>query len=188
MDRHGRMVRTIVCLVVAMSGTSALLGWMDPSPAVSLRPLTIETALHEARSVVAASPWIVGEPWERIEVLAGEPTEAIPAFLAATALRDHHHFRVELDGRLSRTTGRHRCEPAGDDACSVRVEIARPEERQAMSRAQWNSLRALITALHEAANRVDPAWLVTFDEAWAKVYGLEPGATIEVTPIDKTAI
>ena len=112
----------------------------------------------------------------------------VPAFLTATASRDQHHFRVELDGRLSSTTRQHRCEPTGDDACAVRVEIARPEERQAMSRAQWNSLRALITALHEAANRADPAWPVTFDETWAKVYGLEPGATIDITPVDKTPV
>ncbi len=188
MDRHRRMVRTIVCLVAAMSATSALLGWMDPSPAVPLRPLTIETALHEARSIVAESPWIAGEPWERIEVLAGASSEAVPAFLTATASRDRHHFRVELDGRLSSTTNRHRCEPATDDACAVRVEIARPEERQVMSRAQWNSLRALITALYEAANRANPACPVTFDETWAKLYGLEPGATINVTPIDKTPV
>jgi hypothetical protein len=161
---------------------------MDPSPAVSLRPLTIETALHEARSVVAGNLWIAGEPWARIEVLAGASNEAMQTLLTATASRDQHHFRVELDGRLSSTTRGHCNEPTGDDACALRVEIARPEGRQAMSRAQWNSLRALITALHEAANRAEPAWPVTFDATWAKVYGLEPGATIEVTPIDKTAV
>ena len=169
------MFKTLGCLVLAMTGTSTLLGWIDPSP-----PLTAETpsygaVLRAARSLVTADVAASQVEWRKVEILAGGAAPGSTTFLAATTDRPRSHFRVDLLGRITRTSRWARQQVFDDAPGTVRIEVAHRREGQAMGRAQWHGVQALVTAVDEAFESPGRGLGVHLQEEWAAVYDLEPG-------------
>ena len=158
----------------AMMGTSALLGWMDSSHPPPVRALSSEETLWLARSLVADDLAIRQQQWGSIEILAA-PATSSASFLTARADRAEHHFCVDLDGLPSRTMRWSRQVACAAPPCAVKIEVARGDGGQSMSRAQWNSVRALIAALHDAVAAEGDLFPVRLQDEWAEVYNLEPG-------------
>lgn len=176
MDTRTRMFRTLGCLVVAMTGSAAWLGWIDPSvPHVAEAP-AFDVVLRYARSLVTDNVVIRNNRWHSVEIVAGPARAVRPAFLAATSSAAEHHFRVDLNGRASRTTrwSRQEASPGGTDR--VRIQVARTKPGQPMSRAQWRCVQALITALSEGV-----VLSVHLGDEWAQTYGMKPGTLLSAT-------
>lgn len=207
MDPRTRMFKTLVCLVGSMTGTAALLAWMDPSAPLTAEAPPFEVLLGEARSLVTDDVVVLEDRWDDVEILAGPGRTASASFLTARAdiggapRNSEHHFHVDLKGRASRTPRWSRQEGSTDGKRTVSIRVMPADPDQPMSRVQWNSVRALITALSKATGRrvalrrsdlddrqdqsrpaglSTPALTVRLEEPWARVYGLEPGTVLEI--------
>lgn len=195
------MLKTLGCLAGAMTGTAVLLAWMDPSAPLTAETPPFEVLLSHARSLVTDNVVVLDDRWDDVEILAGPGRTASTSFLAARAdargarRKGDHHFQVDLEGRASRTPRWSRQEGSSRRRRTVSIRVARADPDQPMSRAQWNSVRALVTALSEAAGRtgladrpdqsrpaglLTPALTVRLAEPWANVYGIEPGTVIDM--------
>ena len=180
MHTRARTLRMLGCLAAAMTGTSALLGWMDPaSTAAYERPLA--DILADARVAVSSQSPPGAGAWQSIQVLAGPVASA--TLLAAAQNNAHSHFQIGLDGRISPTNAWFRQVDARDGRGAIRVEIVRPDRDGPMSRAQWDCVRALVTALRELPDYHQADLLVRLDSHWTDVYGLAADSPIHVGPI-----
>ncbi len=174
----------LVCLVGAMTGTSALLGWIDPSPAIRAEAPPLETVLRQARSLVTADVVIREAQWRKIEILAGPASAGSAAYLTATAYHSTYHFHVDLEGRPTRASGWSYQHSFDEQPRAVRVQVACWKPHQPMSRAQWQSVRALIAELREAIATQGMDLPVCLEQEWAEVYGLEAGTSLQITPLE----
>ncbi len=184
MDQQTRMFKTLGCLVGAMTGTAALLGWIDPSEPLPPEAPPFDVILRDAQSLVSDDVALHKDRWHAVKILAGPVTSDSPTFLAATADRSKCHFLIDDRGRTSRTARWLRQEASLSDPGTVRIQVARGGEktRQAMTRTQWRCLQALIAAVRNVAAAESAALPVRLHEEWAKAYGLEPGATLAFPP------
>lgn len=183
MDQQTRMFKTLGCLVGAMTGTAALLGWIDPSEPLLPEAPSFDAVLRDAQSLVADGVALHKDRWHAVKILAGPAGSDSPTFLAATADRSACHFLIDDAGRTSRTARWLRQEASQSDPGTVRIQVARGgETRQAMTRTQWRCLQALIAAVRNVVATESDALPVRLHEEWAKAYGLEPGATLAIPP------
>lgn len=186
MDQQTRMFKTLGCLVGAMTGTAAWLGWIDPSEPLPPEAPSFDMVLRDAQSLVADDVALHKDRWHAVEILAGPATSGTPTFLAATADRSACHFLIDDAGRTARTVRWLRQEASRSSPGTVRIQVARGERRQAMTRTQWRCLQALIAAVRKATATQNTDFPVRLHEEWAKAYGLEPGATLAIPPRDGT--
>ena len=151
MDQRTRMFKTLGCLVGAMTGTSMLLAWIDPSPGISTdeaRP--DDFIIRRARSLVTDNVDVLKDRWDNVEVFAGSARRSSAPFLTARSDKGRHHFHIDLEGRASRTSRwPHQVGSAGRRR-DVRIRVALKSPHQPMSRTQAHCVRALIIALSEA--------------------------------------
>ncbi len=190
MERPARLRNTMVCLVVAMTTTSALLGWIDPSTSLPSPPPSPEAFLPLAVQAVEAAESFGVLDWSGIEVVAGsrEPadhTVTSRSLLAATRptgvleLNEEAvcHFRVDLDGRPSASHHwiHQHVVPGEED--TIRIEVVLPSESDRMTRAQWFSVRALAAVLCDSDHPMESLPL-RLGEAWAHVYDLDAENTL----------
>jgi len=178
MDQQTRMFKTLGCLVGAMTGTAAWLGWIDPSEPLPPEAPSFDVILRDAQSLVADDVALHKNRWHAVEILAGPDTSGSPTFLAATADRSVCHFFIDDAGRASRTTRWLRQEASRGSPGTVRIQVARSEKRQAMTRTQWRCLQALIAAVRDVVATERVALPVHLHDEWAKAYGLEAGTTL----------
>ncbi|RME36764.1 MAG: hypothetical protein D6788_10905 [Planctomycetota bacterium] len=176
------MFTALGCLAAAMSGTSALLNWMDPSPDRPPVVRPFETVFREVRSqvgsVVAPS---LRQGWQSIAVSAPADSSR-GTLLSAVASAPDYHFRVDTDGHLIPTEAWRRQRRLADRPGVVRVVLDHEHPADPMTRAQWDCLRALALAL--AGGRVSASAdgvPIRLFEPWATVYGLVPGEEVAVT-------
>lgn len=173
-----------------MTVSAVWLGWIDPSAPLSADPPSFEVVLNQVRLLVVEDVSIHKGLWQEVELVAGLSEVAGGALLAARADRGRCHFRIDLDGRVSRTPRWRKQEPLGDHC--VIVSVSQDDNHSAMSRAQFDGLRGLLVALRDATSAQDrprtsggpsedaPDLPVRVHEEWARVYGLEPGTTVEI--------
>ena len=178
------MFRTLLSLVVAMTATSALLGFIDPSKPVDVEPPSFASVLPVARELVAGNVDLRRDHWRGVEVLAG-PTAS--KFLTATAAEPDLHFVIDVDGRLHRTAEWSRQDPRSLRPRPIRIQVARRGEHEPMSRSQWHGVRALVAAIHEAVAAEQSVVEVRFEAEWATIYGLEADAVLEMAPLAPSA-
>lgn len=96
MEQRKRMLGTLACLVVSMTGTAALLGWIDPSRSALAVPLTAGEVSDGVLDGVDFRP----EQWTGVDVILcrrsgatwNDPTDDLPA----------SHLYVDEAGRISR--------------------------------------------------------------------------------------
>ena len=105
MDQQARMWKSLACLVVAMTGTAALLDWIDPSGLpLTASPLSKPRIAGLAQAAVTDGVVIRPNRWQEIEIAPGPAGlgsgEQPAAFLLAVhAPKANYHFLVREDGR-----------------------------------------------------------------------------------------
>jgi len=181
------MLKTLGCLAGAMTLTSAMLGWIDRTPPTSLPQPSFDVALRLARSLVTRDVDIRRELWGRVEILAGPAKTASASLLTATASPAAYHFHVDLDGWPSRTRRWFHQEELAGHPRSVRIQVARRDESEAMSQAQWNSVRALVAALGGAVAAQGASLPVRLQTEWGQDYIVEPDRLQRTAPLQAHA-
>jgi hypothetical protein len=177
MDQRTRLFKTLGCLVAAMTGTSALLGWIDPSPPISPEAPSLDAVMAEARLLIAQET--SGIPWSDVQIVASPVTPEGPSYLAASAGRDDCDFRVGLDGRPSRVRTGILNPVTEKHPEAARIQVVRRSLNAPMSRAQWVCVQALVAAMGEAVG--DRPIPVRLGEAWARIYGMDAQTVLEIS-------
>lgn len=145
------MFKTLIALVVSMTATTALLGWIDPSiETVSSAP-TAEEVLPVARDLVTTGLGSHRAAWAGIELVATQASPESPIWLAAGSDPRDHHFSVDSVGRLTGTrVWRDQGTVEGKSgAVIVFMPLSSPE--LGPTEAQISATRALVRALDEFA-------------------------------------
>jgi hypothetical protein len=186
MDQPARMWKTLACLVAAMTGTAAFLGWLDPSQPPVSNTLPYGELIRLARSAVADGVEIHGGQWREVEIGADSVAAGRP-LLSATVDGGEWHFFVGPDGRPVRgDRWRDQRAPAGSPH-TVRIQVSRPPDGERISPAQWRCVRALVAVLSEAVSTDVPSLPVRLGEGWAKTYGVERGSVFRLVHTELTS-
>ena len=170
-----------------MTGTSALLAWMDPSTPVPAATLPFDEVLRLAHSVVADDVMIRSDTWRNIEIHAGSPAGDSRAFLTAVAGPAKYDFLVDFEGRPSRTTRWAQQQLSADRRQTITIQVARRQEHQLMTRAQWRCIWALTAALQEHIVPQGTSLPIYLHDEWARVYDVEADKPLNITPSDHAA-
>ena len=162
------MFRSMMCLVLAMSGTSALLGWISPVPASGARALSLQQIESLVQSVVAEASNLRPAQWNSVDLLAGpttgksavsvfpsstflaaEPTrkQAVPDRAGRVGLRTDFHFRIDPHGRPFATDAWVRQIALAQDPNAIAIQVTRPGEGLPMTPSQRQCVRSLISEL-----------------------------------------
>ncbi len=170
MNQRARMVKTLLCLALSMTGAAALLGWLDPSTTPSPDALPFATIESVAREAVANAINLEPDRWRDVRVASSPAGGQLGNLLAARADWESSHFFVRFDGHI--TCGslwrnqRDRLESPG----TIVVEVAQEEPGVAMSQAQWVGVRSLVRLLTETVAPTAGELPVTADNSWQAVY------------------
>jgi hypothetical protein len=177
------MLKTLVCLAVAMTGTSGLLGWIDPSPPLPADALSSDEVIKLARAVATDGLTLREGRWDKIEIASGPISGVSAPFLTATTQRTCH-FLIDVQGRPTHTAKWTRQEAAAKDPRAISIRVVRRAEDQPMSRAQWQCIRALASAVSDSTSRNDRLLPILLEKRWAETYALAPRTALELPPIE----
>jgi len=182
MDHSTRMLRTLGVLVVSMTGTAALLSWIDPSPAATGPTVSIEELVDAARTAVTERTRPIRGRWAGVQLQAQPASTGAERLLTAQAAIEDVHFTVDENGRCISSELWHRQGFAPDGQPDIRVRIVQTANGEPMSTVQWIGVRALMGALDSVlGNENDLA--VSLEPTFGDVYGLEPGTVVQVQPL-----
>ena len=163
----------MACLALAMTGTSALLGWMAPSSPGAAGAAPDGRHLAEiaglARSAVVDDIVVPPGRWREIDVAAGTNIETGGRLLAATADFPPWHFFVNRDGRPVRALSWREQRAPADSPHTVRIQVAPAREGNISALIQRLSVQALIAALNEALSADQTPLPVTLPHAWSRL-------------------
>lgn len=182
MDAQTRMLKTLACLAVAMTATSALLGWIDPSEPLPADSLSSGELADLGQSLVVDGINLHEGRWNKIEIVAGHTSDTAAPYLTATS-GSSTHFLVDLNGRPGRTPQWVRQAALNRDTHAVVIEVARRSDSSGMSRVQWQAVQSLVAALGTEVCRGGDCLPVVLQGAWAQAYDLEPGTQLDWTPL-----
>ena len=145
------MLKTLGCLAGAMTGTAALLHWLDPSSSLQMPTLAAHDVALLARSLVTDAVEIKVDQWREVEVVAGPFSGSAGTPLTASPDSSGCHFYIDQAGRPSRARGWSRQTPPGDAPHTVRIQVARAAAgREFPTPMQWFTIRNLVEALDAA--------------------------------------
>lgn len=151
MDQHTRMLKTLVCLAVAMTGTAAFLHWLDPSSTLRAPTLAAHDVAVLVRSLVTDAVDIKPDQWKDVEVVAGPIGGNAGTPLTASPDSAGCHFYIDQAGRPSRARGWSRQMPPDDAPHTVRIQVARASGAgEFPTPLQWFTIRNLVEALDAA--------------------------------------
>ena len=149
MDQRTRTLKTLVCLVGAMTSTAVFLGWIDPSVAPTADARSASEIRQLAQAAVSENVALHLQQWHDIEVLAGPAGVSAAPLLAAKPERREAHFLVGLDGRPHRTSRWRKQQPLAGSPHTVRIKVAVVNADRQVTSAQRLCVRALVAALNE---------------------------------------
>ncbi|UCF32624.1 MAG: hypothetical protein JSV78_09855 [Phycisphaerales bacterium] len=182
MQARTRMFKALGCLVLAMTGASLLLAWMDPSPPI-ISPPTIsgDERLAGMRGVVVERVDVRDGRWNSIEIVAGA-SAASGRLLRASSQQREVHFVVDDLGKPHRIGLWDDQRGAAGKVGTVRIEVVQPRSGEPMTAAQLATLQALILAINEEIMPGDSSLPIRLDGAWSRVYGLQEGDVFDLAP------
>lgn len=171
MQRQTRMWRTLIALAIAMSGTTGLLAWMDPSewsPQVDSQIL-----LQQAADLVSNGADASESPrWSRIDLVRGQDSSDV--LLSASYDRSPAHVIVDRGGEIHRgsvlLSSRH---------ASVRVRVDLADAEPVLTPTQWTAVRALATNMQRTDRPID----LHLDAELAAAYGVDPAQPLHLDPL-----
>lgn len=164
------MWRTLIALAIAMSGTTGLLAWMDPSewnPQVDARIL-----LRQAADLISADDAAESPRWSRIDLVRGE--DSSDALLSASYDRSPAHVIVDRGGEIHRGSV---SLTSGEVAVRVRVDLSPAEP--VLTPTQWTAIRALATNMQRTDRPID----LHLDADLAAAYGVDPAQPLHLDPL-----
>jgi len=143
------MWKTLGCLVVAMTGTSALLGWMDPSPENSAQVVTDFEIVSLARESVESgfSADIDVGQWHEVEIAPVVRRPIADSLLAARRSPLDYHFYVDRSGRPLKTVHWRRQQALTGRPGIIRIEVESPGPGEPNSQAQQFCVAQLVDTL-----------------------------------------
>lgn len=183
MDHSTRMLRTLGILVVSMTGTATLLGWIDPVSTFSSTPVPVDVLISEARSAVLGDIHQTLASWNRIELQAAPAPTGADRVLTARSDESVVHFTVDLDGWCTSSELWRRQAVAPNGSTEIRIRLLQLGANQPVSPIQWTSVRALVSELTTvlgAEGRVP----VSLEPALGEMYGLSPGTSVRLPALE----
>jgi len=182
MDHSTRMLRTLGALVVSMTGTATLLGWIDPSPSIAEPAVSIEELISAAHTAVTDETTPIPGRWAGVELLAYPVPAGSDRLLAARAETNDVHFTVDQYGRYESSALWRGQALAADGHTDIRIRIVQLGDGEPMSTTQWTAVRALVAALTSALG-VTGDLAVSLEPTFGEIYGLTPGTVVQVAPL-----
>lgn len=152
MAQRIRMFKTLACLATAMTGTAALLGWMNQSQAFRTEGMSQEQLLQQAQSAVRDDVPIRRGVWTDVTVVTEPMALSSGTLLAATGESGDWHFRIDPDGRSWRGASWSDQQFVPGYAHTVRIHVPQVAGDE-MLPDQLFALRALLGMLNEVAAR-----------------------------------
>lgn len=143
------MVKTLVCLVVSMTGTSMLLSALDPSDSLENEGYSEVVISDLARRAVLERVEVVPELWREVHVFVSDVTPTA-GLLTAVQNDSSWHFLVAPDGRPSPDGKWRRQQGLKNAPNTVRIQLQTAREFGGPTAAQWVCVRALVSALNHA--------------------------------------
>lgn len=143
----------MACLAAAMTCTTALLGWLDPSSqfaAIVPDEQYLDKVAREARYVVADNVAIDADQWVEIELTTKVASASGGRLLVATTDSTPWHFLIDHTGRLTRGARWRDQRPAEKMPGKVLIQVSVVREDDSLAPAQWVGVRALVAGLNEA--------------------------------------
>ena len=150
MDQPARMWKTLGCLVAAMTSTSILLAWLNPSPPPTNEIPEPDELARLALIVVGADLTVPEGRWNRIEIIEAPGRTTGGGLLAAAVNSGKCHFLVSSEGRPIRTRYWHNQQASLGAEHTIRIQVPPNRHRERTIAIQDLCLQALITALNEA--------------------------------------
>jgi hypothetical protein len=172
------MFKALGALVLAMSGVSSLLSWLDPSGPASTPTASAAELLALARSVVLDGTEVEPARWQAIEIVAVPPGAAPGRLLRAAPDRRESHFAVDDLGHPRRLARWREQSTVASSTGAVRIEVVQTDLEAPMTAAQWASLQALIVTINEQVHPTGASLPIRLAGEWARVYGLDEGALL----------
>lgn len=186
MDHSTRMLRTLGVLVLSMTGTATLLGWVDPGATPSQAAIQPTVLIQMAQDAVTRDVDVRVGRWDTIELVAVPPVTDGRRLLLAERDTESAHFSLDEFGRCMRSDlWSHQRSSAGRSG-AIRVKIVQRTDKEPMSAAQWMGVRALVGAL-EAVSPADRGLRAVVDSSWAAAYGVAPGEPVTIDSIPVVA-
>ncbi len=176
------MLRTLGVLIVSMTGTATLLGWIDPAPGSSESAVSIDEVISAAHAAVTEDTTPIPGRWAGVQLLASAAPSGSDRLLVAHAASDDVHFTVDECGRCEGSALWRGQAFAPDGHPDIRIRIVQLGDGEPMSAPQWTAVRALMGALTPVlGERGDLA--VSLEPTFGEIYGLTPGAVVQVAPL-----
>ncbi len=182
MDHSTRMLRTLGVLVLSMTGTATLLGWVDPGANPSQAANQHAVLIQMAQDAVARDVDVRAARWDTVELVAVPPVASGSRLLLAERDSDPAHFVLDEFGRCMRSDLWSLQRGTARRPGAIRVKIVQRTANEPMSAAQWTGVRALVGAL-EAVVPVDRGLRAVVDSSWATAYGVAPGEPVAIDSI-----
>lgn len=149
MNQKKRMAGTLSCLMVAMSATAVLLGYMNPARDQAT-PEQVERILLAAANAVADDVTLRPQRWQDIEVLAVPEKNGGGALLAATRDDGAWHFHIGADGIPVRGRSWGRQESASSAPRSILIHLTKPYASEDFLPLQVIGVRALVSSIYDS--------------------------------------
>ena len=181
MQARTRMFKALGALVLAMSGVSALLSWLDPTSAVPPSVASAEELFALVRSVVLDGIEVESARWQAIEIV-GAPLGTAPGrLLRAAPDRRESHFAVDHLGHPRRLARWREQSAVASSPNTVCIEVVQPDSGAPMTAAQWASLQALIVTINEEIRPTGSSLPIRLAKDWAQAYGLNEADVLALT-------
>ena len=163
------MWKTLGCLVVAMTGTSAMLGWMDPSSGGGAVVVVTEFEITSlVRESVDSGFSADTEPavWREVEISPGRSMPTAGSLLAARRGPLNYHFYVDRFGRPMKTVHWRRQRAVAGRRGVIRIEVEPTGSGEAISAAQQYCVRQLIETLSGSLTSAEAPLAVRWPQDW----------------------
>lgn len=141
----------LACLVISMTATSVLLGWIDPSWSDRGTPAADE--IRDLAVQAVASDVDVRTPqWRAVEIVqVAEPAQGRIGLAAITGGdADDWHFRIDSAGRPSRMRRWSTQQASSVSPGAIRIRLEPRPPGAAMDALQRRSIEALVDAIRSA--------------------------------------
>lgn len=161
MNQKKRMARTLGCLMLAMSATAVLLGYMNPQRNAA-SPEQMELILQAAVDVVTEDAALATRQWQSIEVQAVAETRSGGAMLAATRNDGGWHFHVGADGIPVRGQSWWRQDASSSGPRTITIHLTKPYASDGFLPLQVIGVRALVSSIHHSLRQTAETLPVRF--------------------------